>query len=555
MPQNDNPTSGNPYVKAFHDLMSTSKDFMGFLGDPGERQGIRQGVADAVNRGAVAATLGAPVDMANMGLNLGKAAVGYLGNKAGVLTADQMPQPTEKPFLGSEYFGDLMQRGGAVSPNRNALAETAANFLTFSPVKSAKAVAAIAGGGMVPGMDIAATVFHGSPHKFDRFDSNKIGTGEGAQAYGHGLYLAESPEVAKSYQAALTHSDDYVDGQLLDSTIPKHFLARVLSDESGNVAAARESLQGLARPGGSKSVAESARQALQLLESGQRPAMQTIKPEGSLYKVDLPDEHINKMLDWDKPLSQQPAAAKHFKEMHELNGGQGYINSNGTYTALGVGSTDELKGKDLVNFLAKMGGGQTDASAILRQQGIPGIRYLDGGSRGTGAGTSNYVVFPGEENMLRILERNGQVVAPTSNIAKNNRPKIVATFLDNSEYENPKYITPVHEVRDTKKLQNLTESMQKNGWQGRPILAYDVGRGPEALTGSHRIAAARAAGIKKIPVMYVDKDVGDYLDKNGKSIEDASFFEEKELQKWLSNFGDKNAANLLKFERNGQVLK
>jgi hypothetical protein len=45
---------------------------------------------------------------------------------------------------------------------------------------------------------------------------------------------------------------------------------------------------------------------------------------------------------------------------------------------------------------------------LLRAQGIPGIRYLDGGSRGQGQGTSNYVVFPGEENMLRILERNGQ---------------------------------------------------------------------------------------------------------------------------------------------------
>ena len=44
----------------------------------------------------------------------------------------------------------------------------------------------------------------------------------------------------------------------------------------------------------------------------------------------------------------------------------------------------------------------------LRQAGIPGIRYLDGGSRGTGAGTSNYVVFPGNEGLLSILERNGQ---------------------------------------------------------------------------------------------------------------------------------------------------
>lgn len=30
-----------------------------------------------------------------------------------------------------------------------------------------------------------------------------------------------------------------------------------------------------------------------------------IRNSGSLYKVDLPDEHIAKMLDWDKPLSQQ----------------------------------------------------------------------------------------------------------------------------------------------------------------------------------------------------------------------------------------------------------
>ena len=36
-----------------------------------------------------------------------------------------------------------------------------------------------------------------------------------------------------------------------------------------------------------------------------------------------------------------------------------------------------------------------------------GIRYLDGNSRGAGAGTSNYVVFPGEEGLLTILERNG----------------------------------------------------------------------------------------------------------------------------------------------------
>src|SRR5580765_7610443 len=46
--------------------------------------------------------------------------------------------------------------------------------------------------------------FHGSPHSFDRFDLSKIGTGEGAQAYGHGLYFAENEGVAKGYRDALT---------------------------------------------------------------------------------------------------------------------------------------------------------------------------------------------------------------------------------------------------------------------------------------------------------------------------------------------------------------
>lgn len=38
------------------------------------------------------------------------------------------------------------------------------------------------------------------------------------------------------------------------------------------------------------------------------------------------------------------------------------------------------------------------------------IRYLDGGSRGAGQGTSNFVVFPGNEGLLQILERNGQPI-------------------------------------------------------------------------------------------------------------------------------------------------
>jgi hypothetical protein len=53
------------------------------------------------------------------------------------------------------------------------------------------------------------TAYHGSPYSFDRFDISKIGTGEGAQAYGYGLYFAENEKVARGYRDALTNPVDY----------------------------------------------------------------------------------------------------------------------------------------------------------------------------------------------------------------------------------------------------------------------------------------------------------------------------------------------------------
>jgi hypothetical protein len=50
--------------------------------------------------------------------------------------------------------------------------------------------------------------------------------------------------------------------------------------------------------------------------------------------------------------------------------------------------------------------GLLDAFEIIKKQGIPGIRYLDGGSRSAGQGSSNFVAFDPE--MIRILERNGK---------------------------------------------------------------------------------------------------------------------------------------------------
>ena len=71
----------------------------------------------------------------------------------------------------------------------------------------------------------------------------------------------------------------------------------------------------------------------------------------------------------------------------------------------------DVTGRQLYEgMLSQFGGSQAKVSEFMRDAGIPGIRYLDGGSRAGGKGTSNFVVFPGGESMLTILERNNQNV-------------------------------------------------------------------------------------------------------------------------------------------------
>jgi hypothetical protein len=222
---------------------------------------------------------------------------------------------------------------------------------------------------------MGATVWHGSPHAFSKFDSGKIGTGEGAQAYGHGLYLADAPETAMSYRASVQGGGPQFG--LEDG--PTKGIATL-------IAARGKSGEQMAR----KAYAELGDQ----LEPTIAKARQAVHAQSSLYKVDLPDEHIAKMLDWDKPLSQQAPEVQ--KVLKTYKGAQWWMLNKGT---MGDELVRKIQGKNPQEF-----------SSAMKDMGVPGIRYLDGGSRGAGGGTSNYVVFPGNENLLQILERNGQSI-------------------------------------------------------------------------------------------------------------------------------------------------
>ena len=50
---------------------------------------------------------------------------------------------------------------------------------------------------------------------------------------------------------------------------------------------------------------------------------------------------------------------------------------------------------------------------------------------------------------------------------------------------------PFHEVIDRNKLAELIESMERDGWQGAPLVAD----GDQLITGAHRYVASIAAGI------------------------------------------------------------
>ena len=265
------------------------------------------------------------------------------------------------------------------------------------------------------------TTWHGSPHTFNKFDLSKIGTGEGAQAYGHGLYLAENPKVAKEYRNVLTgnHNLDQfnptVNGEIIDTPVVKAIIRnggnpeQFIKDMQPKLKALENKLSQANKdellPGISDY--DMAKMDLDRHQSMVNEASKYIgknvknEPLGNLYKVDLPDKHIEKMLDWDKPLSQQPKNVQ--KAFNSIIKDSSLLDED---TLKGLKSNPDPTGKSFYNQLSMSDkiGHPSEASNILNKLDVPGIKYLDEQSRGAGEGTRNFVIF--DPNIAKIEERN-----------------------------------------------------------------------------------------------------------------------------------------------------
>lgn len=315
----------------------------------------------------------------------------YVGGLGGLLFG-QAPQ-----YLQDVSYGMPLLRGGNVATGGIGTLTPDTRMLDVATLPFVGAGAAKAGqvGAKTLGKEVArqvetgtgligsnvldprqfATAYHGSPYLFNKFDINKVGSGEGAQAYGHGMYFAENPLVAKEYQVA-GGKGDYV--RLGEKIVPTNSPeGQLLFD-----------------------VTKLGRRAAINKYPEQEAFIKTINPDnirfegGNLYKVDIPDKYIPKMLDWDKPLSSQnkeiqPAINQALDKIKKLGG---EVNK------------EKMTGKDLYfNYQQYRGNNPDFASEGLKDMGIYGIKYLDATSRGAGKGTNNFVVFDPSE--VKILEK------------------------------------------------------------------------------------------------------------------------------------------------------
>jgi len=269
--------------------------------------------------------------------------------------------------------------------------------------------------------------FHGSAADFDGFKLEKIGTGEGAQAYGYGLYFADSEEIAKFYKESLTEvpADYQIDGQsvsaMYDQAInnQNYELAEVLEQVQLHDAPKDLKERFTIDGGYSQETQDFVRDLDYDSLTGVNPDGKEIEL-GRVYKVALtpkPDD----LLDYDKPLSEQTQAIQEMV-IATLKANGAYPSSNAAALKMqganvlepfssNMGAMDWPVGADAKTRQEFRTKGEAAASKALFEAGIPGIKFLDNSARKTSGTSSNYVIF--DDSMIKILEKYG-IVGPVA---------------------------------------------------------------------------------------------------------------------------------------------
>lgn len=269
---------------------------------------------------------------------------------------------------------------------------------TVTPTASTRSFQGAAGSPSVIGpASFSIGAFHGTPHQVDKFTTDKIGTGEGAQAYGWGLYFADSEKVAEEYRNILG-SEFRMDGEIFlksGNFGPAH---RRIYDDLGEEAA--DILVAFIDQGKDRVIDELNNPLNQIDQATFDRASDFLDRieatnSGNLYRVTLKVDD-EELLDWDKPLSEQSEKVR--------AAFQGWLSEDPEALA----AIQNQTGADWYGRWENTARAKNKSEYMLERLGIRGIRYHDGNSRWASAAkpTENWSK-PGEF----YVNRDGQTVA------------------------------------------------------------------------------------------------------------------------------------------------
>ena len=308
------------------------------------------------------------------------------------------------PMMGMAQTGAMLMGDMPVDPN------VVTQTMLDAPLVGGLLGAAT---GAVPkGTLLGANVFHGGPHRFapepdfphGRPRLDKIGTGEGAQAYGWGVYSAEAPGVATAYRDNLQRMGK---PSVKDRTGSfSELLSKYYPASEGKYSQQVEA-NGLVFQGPDQ-VVDGIKGGL--IKKGDVPdeifsAAQTFLEPGTLYKLDIPDADIAKYLDYDKPLSEQGEIGQRIKTLiskletpskAQSDADRALLDELGVelaeFRSEKFDPFEGVTGGQAYNYItellggsgsvfSKLSKGQQAASEALRDIGIPGLKYFDQDSR------------------------------------------------------------------------------------------------------------------------------------------------------------------------------
>nr|DAS33204.1 MAG TPA: crystallin beta/gamma motif-containing protein [Caudoviricetes sp.] len=269
------------------------------------------------------------------------------------------------------------------------------------------------------------SAWHGSPHDFDTFDLGAIGTGEGNQAHGWGLYFAKNREVAQAYKDVLgINSVEIISGDtkyrlnddiewydnktksIIDAENPLSMALTTLSEEGESTKAIKNLTDFIKSKKDNKSdyvVAQvkRAEQAIQILKDNHFDTHQW----NTMFEVDIPENEylLNEQENIEK---QSPIVKKAVSKIsNELNSS--------------VLNNSNLSGKEFYRLLSKELGGDKSASRKLSDFGVKGITY-----KGEQDGIC-FVVF--DDKAIKVIEKYNQSVNGMTQIMSDGE-RIISIF-------------------------------------------------------------------------------------------------------------------------------